>query len=455
MDYLNPLATIHNSFLFHINTCAYYANKENPTLQIKAYPDVVWIGHFQYNGEEKPMDYFFHDKKFDLEQGITTALNELKKTVFYKIWRIIPANFIMEQTVIKYIEDQAKSYIYGIDTIHDRTLEKTGEELSLVGTHTNLLTQTQYTKYAAAAVIYEFVVIGIIIDLLIIYLTRGKSLEGRILKLANNLKKAQQYIKLMEDAGIEIIPPSIAINAGMYYKKQNDGRLALVYEANLKADPLVALNYKKEFDLLSLITKGIENIKGAKHPKDKKVKEKLERNKENNNSIVEHFKSICVPTIKGSIDVTGSILFEKKIQYNLLTNTYTFTDKLGNLVQTAYNEVIIKKQIDFNTTIKGKFDGKFEFFRLETSFEGKVDFTLKGSTGIKLSYGLDNKGGRGLFVSKSLYCSGVEGTYLGSLKVKGSLGDILDWSSNEGKPTPFTLIEPFEVPFFDIQLFKS
>lgn len=75
--------------------------------------------------------------------------------------------------------------------------------------------------------------------------------------------------------------------------------------------------------------------------------------------------------------------------------------------------------------------------------------------GIKLTYGIDHKNNKGLFVSKSLYCSGVEGTYLGSFKGKNKWGELFDFSSNDGEPTHFTLIEPFELPLFEIQLFKA
>ena len=58
-----------------------------------------------------------------------------------------------------------------------------------------------------------------------------------------------------------------------------------------------------------------------------------------------------------------------------------------------------------------------------------------------------------MYITSSLYCSGVEGTYSGSLKAKGSLG-LYEYETNDGKPTPFTLIEPFEVQLYEIQLFK-
>ncbi|WP_054513115.1 OmpA family protein [Chryseobacterium sp. ERMR1:04] len=452
--FLNPISKIYYQFAFHINSCAYYADKEKATLEVRVYPDVIWIGHFQYNGEETVMPYYFHKQSFVLEQGISDVLNELKETTFYKIYRLIPANFIVEHTLLKYIESQAKSYFYGIHTYHNRTVEKAGQELSLSGTQTNLIKQTQYTRFAAAAVIYGFVVIGILVELLMIYLTRGKNITTKLEKFAKMAKRTEAFLKKMDDAGVELIPPAIAVNAGMYYQKQKDGKLGIVYEVNLKAEPLIAVNFKREFDLLKLITKTIQDIKGAMYPKDKEAKKKLDSNKENNNSIAQYFKSIGVPEILGTIEIRGDLMFEHNVKYSVLTNSYSIIDKLGNGISTAKNEMLLKEQILFNAVIEGKYEGVFKFCKLQTSIEGKVRFTLKGSLGSKLKYGVDHSGGKGLFVTKILYSSGVEGTYYGSLEVKGIFG-VFKKETNDGKPMPFTLIEPFEMPLYEIQLFKS
>lgn len=450
--FLNPLSKIYYQFAFHINSCAYYADKEKATLEVRVYPDVVWIGHFQYNGEETVMPYYFHKQNFVLEQGISDVLNELKETTFYKIYRLIPANFIVEHTLLKYIESQAKSYFYGIHTYHNRTVEKAGQELSLSGTQTNLIKQTQYTRFAAAAVIYGFVVVGIIIDLLMIYLTRGRNISTKLEKFAKMARKAESILKKMDDAGVELIPPAIAVNAGMYYQKQKNGKLALVYEANIKADPLVAINFKKEFDLVQLITKTIQDIKNAKHPKGSE--KKLNENKENNSKIEEYFKSLGV-SVKGSITVRGDLMFEQNMQFNFLTNSYSFTDKLGNLVQKAENQSIIKEQISFKADISLKYKKEFRFDPFQTKIDGVVNVELNGILGAKLMYGVNNREGKGLFVKKIIYCSGVEGNYFGSLKVSTVIGKILDLETNEGTPTPFTLIEPFELPLYEIELFKQ
>ena len=297
-----------------------------------------------------------------------------------------------------------------------------------------------------------------------IYLTRGRNLTGRIAKISKYVKGAEKVLKTLNDAGVEIIPPSIAINAGMYYQKQKDGRLALVYEANLSARPLIEVNFKREFDLLDLLKKGIENIQKARHPDDKKAKDKLEKNKKNNNKIIEYFESISKNIkIRGTFDAIGKIQFDKNIQYNFLTNTHSFIDKLGNLFQTAQDEVTITEQINFNAEVEGKFSGEFKFVPFQPKVEGKINIKLKGGSGIKLKYGVDTgnssnrnnnvQKAKGMYVILSLYCSGVEGMYYGNIKTD-SWFDFFD-SNTEIKPTPFVLVEPFEVPLYEIQLFKQ
>ena len=106
---------------------------------------------------------------------------------------------------------------------------------------------------------------------------------------------------------------------------------------------------------------------------------------------------------------------------------------------------------------------EFTFFAFRHKVEGNINIKLQGGSGIKLKYGVDTgnssnrnnnvQKGKGMYITSSLYCSGVEGTYSGSLKAKGPLG-LYEYETNDGKPTPFTLIEPFEVQLYEIQLFK-
>ncbi|PDS22375.1 hypothetical protein B0A78_12115, partial [Flavobacterium columnare NBRC 100251 = ATCC 23463] len=67
-----------------MKTCAYFADKTYPSLQMLVYPDLVWIANLQYNFKEKG-DYFFHDKKLELEQGIKAVLDEFRNSLVAKI----------------------------------------------------------------------------------------------------------------------------------------------------------------------------------------------------------------------------------------------------------------------------------------------------------------------------------------------------------------------------------
>ena len=65
-----------------------------------------------------------------------------------------------------------------------------------------------YTRYvAAAAAIFQLVVIDIIIDLLLIYLTRGRNLVGKIKKISKMVRNGKAMLKKLDDAGVELIPP--------------------------------------------------------------------------------------------------------------------------------------------------------------------------------------------------------------------------------------------------------
>ncbi len=440
INYLNPLGTTYNSFLFYINTCAYYANKNNPTLQIKVYPDVVWIGHFQYNYAERGA-YFFHDKQFALKTGISDVIDELTNSTVFKFLKILPSTWVLE-ALLQYIKHEAMSFTYGIHVMHERSLEKRGEALSLVGKEINLLIETKYTKYAAAAVVYYFVMLGIIIDLVMIYLTRGKNLTGRVAKIA---KKVKILKKIIDDTGVEIVPPSIAINAGMYYKMQLDGRLALIYEANVNINPLIAINFIRDFDLIKMLQAKPEAVKGKK-PAPKELDE-------NKNLVLEAMDYIGIKELKGTFTVVGELALETNVKVNVLTNTYDIKDKLGNLVNNAKATVTSKEKVKITIAIFGKFENEFKFFSI-TKVSGEVSLTLSGSATLQTTF--KKTEGIGLSLNKKLIFTGIKGVFTGHVKVKnGLLGNLLDFSPNGGKPIPFTLIEPHDIDFGTIQLFNQ
>jgi outer membrane protein OmpA-like peptidoglycan-associated protein len=454
LQYLTPLVSLQNKYTLDVHTCAYYADKHYPTLDFRVYPDLVWIANLQYNFATKG-DYFFHNKKLELTTGIKEVLDEYRKSLWSKILGYLPTNYFTQDLIFDYIEKQANDYSYGGHIIYERDIEEWEQPLSLTGTTINLIKDTKYTKYAAAAVIYGLVATVIIIDLIVIYLTRGRNLAGRAGKISKVLRKVKALEKTLErvgDVDIEIIPPSIAVNAGMYYSQQVDKRVAMIYEANIKADPLLAIEIKKEFDLADLLDKGI-NIGKSKTPIDKQTKEQLAINKPNTTKIKDHFNSLGI-SVKGEIIVTGEIGFEHNVTYNALTKQHTIIDILGNGIITHSDEMLLKAQIVFFADIKAKFKKEFDFIPLQPKIEGKLDIKLKGGLGMKLKYGVTPN--KGLYLQQTLFFSGITGIYLGSFKLSSrNIGEIIEGETNDGKPTPFTLIEPFEMDMIKIQLFDQ
>jgi outer membrane protein OmpA-like peptidoglycan-associated protein len=459
--YLNPFSDkttsyfdITNDFYFHINSCAYYSDKTKPTIHIKAYPDVVWIGHFQYRDIEKykePLEYFFHNTKVALKSDINDEMKELKESVGWKILRILPSNWITEHVLFPYIEKQAENYAIGLHAFYDRKLEKKEEELSLTGTQVDFIKETKYTRYLVAIAIYEMVAVGILIDLLMIYLTRGRNIPGKLKKAQKVAKKIEEISNKLEDVGIEIYPPNIAMNAGMYYKMQPDSRLALIFEANIKCEPLVALGFKKSFNLIEYLNKNDENIEKSQDPKEEKKRKQLRENKKVVSTTLE---KMGVKQIGGTISVIGDISFEQKVKYNFLTKTYTIVDTAKNYVNNKLAVSIISSKIKAKVLIEAKYEKKFaNFTPFETKTEAGVTIKMDGSATLKNQYGIDPK--KGLFMEQYLIFSGIKGEYLAYAEVKA--GDVFEFgtSEEEATPIPFTLMEPSTKLLMRIYFFNT
>ncbi|MDI9310460.1 MAG: hypothetical protein QM535_09605 [Limnohabitans sp.] len=462
-----------------MNTCAYFADKTYPTLQMLVYPDLVWIANLQYNFEEKG-DYFFHDKSLHLETGIQTVVKEFKETLLYKILKFLPSNYVLQDAIEEYILGEADYYKYAAHVIHDRDIEKAGEALILKGKEVNLITQTEYTKYAAAA-IYTFVLVEIAIEILIIYLTRGRNIGGKLGKIQKILRKGTaSKLKLERKLGaeFEIIPPSIAINAGMYYKQRLDRRVEMVYEINVKADPLLAIQVKEEFDLADMLNSKL-GIDKAVLPTDPDVLKQLKINIPGNEKLRNYLNGELNDKIRdkvkdqikdgiekktgvkinGEITINGEIGFEHNVIVNVLTGEFTILDQLGNGFVNK-NEVLLKPQIKFEAKIVGKYENEFKVFSLQNKIEGNLKIEISGALGLKISYGVDfdisnpNYKPKGIFFKQALYFSGLKGVYYGNYGLESDIFGKIEGETNNGKPHPFTLLEPFEMDLMTIQMFN-
>lgn len=418
-DLLNFGKEYRNIYHYYLNSCTYYSIIDHPTFAINAYPDIVWIWHFQYNYKDKKA-FYFHDHKLELKTGIEQEIKEIAESTYSWIAYFFPNGWIIKDVFLPYVQKQALDYVVGLHSIYDRDLEKREADLSLTGTQIDFIKNDDATRYIVAFVIYEIVAIGVLIDLIMFYLTNGGSSESRLAKIASKTKKVSKYV---DDLGAELVPPSIAVNTGIYYKIQEDKRLALIYEVNLKADPLVAINFEKKYNLGELI-------------KNKSKNEKNVKKKEQITSILKEIGN----GITATLTMKGEISMEQNVQYNVLTEQYKFRDQFSNLAQK--NITTYSQKITGTIVLAGNFSKKFfEFSPLETKIDGKITLDMACEAIVVTEYGFDKKGDKGLYMEQKLKFSGLKGTFTGNLKVKVQEEELLDYSPNDSKPINFTLIE--------------
>lgn len=331
-----------------------------------------------------------------------------------------PGGWLAREVLLRYIQKNAMIYDVGLHAIYDREIEKREQPLSLQGTELDFIKTDDTTRYVTAFVIYEMVAIGIVIDLLMLYITRGGSAEGKLAKIATKVKKVSKYLN---DAGAELVPSSIAINAGMYYKTLADKRTALILEANVKADPLVAINFEKKYNLADLI----------------KNKTKGESNQKKKEQIANLLKKIG-DGITANITMKGEIKMEQNVKYNMLTEQYSLKDKFSSLVER--NKTIYSERITGTILLEGNYRKKFfKFSPLETEVTANISLKMACQAVLITEYGYDKKEGRGLFMEQKLKFSGLKGTFSGGLSSDNESFGSYEYKSNEGKPIDFTLIE--------------
>lgn len=272
-----------------------------------------------------------------------------------------------------------------------------------------------------------------------LYVTRGGSAEAKIVKIASKAKKIKDAL---DNAGLEIISPSIAVNTGIYYKMQADRRMALIFEANIKADPLIGIDFTKNYTIKSLL-----HAKATKNETD-------EEKKETNEAVNDILSEMGENDVKFSLTITGDIIIQQNIQYNALTEQYTLKDKFNNLPQ--------RRIISYSNKIKGNVSFEvdyhkklFQFSPLETQIDGNIAFTMACEALVITEYGFDKVNGRGLFMTQKLKFSGLKGTFKGNIKAKPANRRALSYSSNNGKPKDFTVIEGFTKTLKTIYLFNT
>jgi hypothetical protein len=172
---------------------------------------------------------------------------------------------------------------------------------------------------------------------------------------------------------------------------------------------------------------------------------------ENKSLVVEALDYIGIKELKGTFTVVGELALETNVKVNVLTNTYDIKDNLGNLVNNAKATVTSKEKVTITIEISFKFRKKLDFFPIIVS--GDANLNLNGSATLETTF--KKTDGLGLSLNKKLIFTGIKGVFTGHVKATNDTWGSLDFSPNDGKPIPFTLIEPHDIDFGTIQLFNQ
>ncbi|MDN3673502.1 hypothetical protein QWY99_10595 [Flavobacterium branchiarum] len=214
--------------------------------------------------------------------------------------------------------------------------------------------------------------------------------------------------------------------------------MALIYEANIKAEPLVAINFTKKYTIKSLLDSN------ATDPKKKK----------NNEGIEDILSKIGKDDVTFSLTMVGEIALQQNIQYNVLTEQYTLKDKFYNLPQKGI--ISYSSKIIGTILLQGNYETRlFKFSAIETQVSASLSLKINCEAFVITEYGFDKVSGRGLFMTQKLKFSGLKGTFLGSISAKPKDRESIDYSANDGKPIDFTVLEGFTKTLKTIYFFNA
>ncbi|OEK08024.1 hypothetical protein A8C32_16340 [Flavivirga aquatica] len=385
-----------------IQTCRYVR-----TPVFKVYPDVVFVYHYMYNPKK---ELWFNNTKVDLPELKADAVSYVKDIVD---WLFDPLKPILEKMGVgKEMLSMIKKYVNS-----PSPEQKTGFHMIADGEEINYSQLQPYKAYLH----YQMILIALlplIIELLLIYLTRGKNLQTKLGKIA---KKAQNISKDLKDLGskynIEVTYPQLAINYGMYRQQEKTGDIATVLECNLQAAPLIGLKTTQKFDF---------EFPGGKVG----------------------LKAI----FEGKIDI------DLNLKYNTYTEVFTLTknarDQVGKSKIPFKAGDVIKADRYITCEVKTILDidkqGDFRIIGIPIPYNIKVDtkFDINGTIGMETRFGYHKE--HGLYYQNSYYFTGANGKYkvdaeisagIFGMKHKSGGGDTAKWEKIQVLK-PFTWQEP-------------
>ncbi|PWB22093.1 hypothetical protein, partial [Flavobacterium sp. HTF] len=488
-EYILPLPA--TKATIPLATCSY-----QHIINIELLPDVAWAYHFQY---DKPDGGFFKDIKINMQSGLKEELKYAKKyiDIAVKLSFNNPPDFInkiISDLISDYLENSANHFGFGVHAYH--SFDEKQQKPAVI------MDYTAKYKWIARSLIITCVILSVIIDALILYLTRGRgAIATKAGRVVASIDKYGNKVAIMaKRKGFELITPKITTYRAQYYEKQPDGRIAFIQTEKVSALPLFGLQYEDKHTLGSIITDltGVSKVFDyarkamsifGKITLLKKIQDKLNKVPKDPNKMPSPINTNDVnktidwleESIQNSVDawakklgqelefiltIKGEYQVNYQVFINHLTEAVNVKDQLENYVNNSKAIIGRKKGIDAVATCKLKagyhiktewimryapdfIQGVVPVIDHETKVEGQAE--IHGSLFYERKYFYENP--KSYYVDNVIF-SGIAGSFSGSVEKRDK--NKTDKNSDKSIPnTSFVLVQPYVVKGEKIYLFEK
>lgn len=479
-----------------IETCSY-----KHSLYIKLYPDVAWAVHFAF---DSPPKKYFRDIDISLQQGLTKELNYIKSELEKSsVSLFFPLPKFMSDWVVdmgtEYLINLANKYAFGIHAYHSFDANNKNPQI---------LDYTAKYSWIAKTVITYYVLLDLIIQAVIIYLTRGRGLAPKTAKIVKTSRKlSNKLTDKMEDNNLSFITPKIIFERSQCFEEIN-GEIFYVIKEKVQALPLFGIQYEAEhtlgtfvanrlgitkvFDLARKTVSLVGNIKMLKKiekwvsgdTKPTKTSNKLlelrdartplDYAEEKIEEKITDIGKALGHDLNFKLTVKGEYQAHYEVSFNLAQNSVTLTEMLENYVSKGPKATFGRKkgidavaECELKTGISISTEWMFNYAPtfikgyipkagIEASSSGKAE--IHGSLFYERIYSLDNK--EAYYIDNVLF-SGIAGSVKGQLDIK-KVDKSGQMKKNEPKAIDksFILMEPYvlkgkQTPLFSKESFKE
>jgi len=409
-----------NIYSYYLNSCSYYSisNQKKPTFIINAYPDVNWVSHMRYDYPNAP---FFKEIPVDLVTGIRfiTQLKEKLQDYVKNISFLSGEQQEVAEQALESLTELPDSVAVGMHALHDFSNPKMP---------TQRIDYTEEYRWVAEVYIGMVCLAVILVELLIIYLTKGKGSFGRLRKY----RKLARMSKKLNEMGFEFITPKISWSKGYYFEKQKDGRIANVSCERFIAYPIIGIQYHKVHKLVDLAENSGDNA-GAK-------------------KLLDNYGLHA--TLK--LDFEGTINADYTAKLNSLTGKFSIYEKASNILinsegsYTAGTAIAVKGKL----IVDGVVEKTITWIPFMPPQNVKIDVNLKADIGGYISferkYGIEN---RNAYHQDTITFTGLKGSYVLKAQVTNNKKKVFDHNPT-GKSVPIVVFGEHKIEMNKVTAFN-